>query len=483
MCFEYMNSLVWKRYPALVVAVAFLIGIASAFHIYLLVFALLIPKRQLWLVSLAGLLYCKLLYPSFPASEEGSALFHIEEVKHHTGPFHSGLVYVGKVKSFSSKRGTWHRIPCRLYMYKQKSRPLAHCDYLIPKASLSEIAPHRYILKGKGEWLPIEKSFSLAERRFQIKEKAKKLMKSQYKDKRTRDLMTALLTGSLENRILSYQFGRVGLQHLLAISGFHFALLTLFLAFVLKRFLPERVMAACLILLLSIYFFYMGSAPSISRAWIGVMIFLLGMLFSFRPTALNALGMALLIALLSNPLVVIEIGFQLSFGATLGILLFYKVFEEKLQFLLPKRPFRELKQMPPLDQWGYLLCAYIRKVLALNGAVLTFTLPLLLFHFHTFPLLSLVYNLFFPLLFSFLIGGLVLGLIIPGVNLLNGIYAAFLLDLIANAPKRLMFHLGVREALIIAALGIILLGIKKRVIVQTFFLQSVKRVNIAHKKR
>jgi len=474
-----MNSLFWKRYPALGVALAFLIGIASAFHIYLLVFALLIPKRQLWLVSVAGLIYCKLLYPSFPASEEGSALFHIEEVKHHSGPFHSGLVYIGKVKSFSSKRGTWHRIPCRFYLYKGKNRPLANCDYLIPNASLREVGGHRYILKGKGEWLPIEKSFSLAEWRFQIKEKVKKMVKSHYHEKRTQDLMTALLTGNLDNRILSYQFAAVGLQHLLAISGFHFALLTLFLACVLKRFLPERVMAACLIVLLSAYFFYMGGAPSISRAWIGVMIFLMGMLFSFRPTALNALGIALLVALLSDPLVVIGIGFQLSFGATMGILLFYKLFEEKLELLLPKRSFRELKQMPPLDQWGYLLCAYIRKVLALSGAVMTFTLPLLLFHFHTFPLLSLVYNLFFPLLFSLMIGGLVLGLFIPGVDLLNGTYAAFLLDLIANAPKRLMFHLGVREALIIGAFGIILLCLKQ-VRVQTF-LRSLKKGTIAQK--
>lgn len=119
----------------------------------------------------------------------------------------------------------------------------------------------------------------------------------------------------------------------------------------------------------------MGNAPSISRAWIGVMIYLVGLLFSFRPSALNALGVALLTALVIDPLVIIEVGFQLSFGATLGILLFYKLFEEKLQILLPKRPYKELLQMQKLDQWGYLMCAYIRTVLALNGAVLTFTPP------------------------------------------------------------------------------------------------------------
>jgi len=450
-----------QKYPALFWGLAFLIGIASSFHFYLLAFALLLPKKKLWCIALFGLLYSALLIPSFPQSGEGSAVFHIEEVKRHNGPFNSCLVYRGKVKKFSSVDGEFRRIPCQLYMYKKKNRPLAHCDYLIPKASLLEIAPHRYILRGKGEWIPIENSFSFAEKRFEVKESIKKFIKSKYSKRRVQDLMGALLIGNLESRTLSYQFSKVGLKHLLAISGFHFALLTLFLAFVLKRFLNERALAATLIILLTTYFVYMGGAPSISRAWIGVMIFLIGMVFSYRPTALNTLGVALLVALILNPIVALDIGFQLSFGATLGILLFYKLFDAKFETLLPKRPFIILKQMPPIDQWGYLICTYIRKVLALSCSVMTFTLPLLLFHFHTFPLLSLVYNLFFPFLFTFLIGGMIIGMIIPGESVINGIYADFLLDLIANAPKRLMFNLGVTQALVIAAIGLAAWGTQR----------------------
>ena len=282
--------------------------------------------------------------------------------------------------------------------------------------------------------------------------------------------MAALLTGNMQNRILSYQFGALGQQHLLAISGFHFALLTLFLAFVLKRFLSERALSIALIVLLTGYFFYMGSTPSIHRAWVGVLIFLFGKLFYLRPTALNALGVALISALILDPLVITEVGFQLSFGATLGILLFYNPFEQRLEAVLPKRTFKILKEVPFYDQVGYLLCAYIRKVCALNGAVLTFTLPLLLFHFHHFPLLSLVYNLFFPLLFSLMMGGLIVGLFIPGISMINAYYANFLLDLIANAPKRLMFQLGIKEAVILSALGFLsFVFITRKKELKTFF--------------
>lgn len=448
----------WKKYPALELSLALLIGISAGFHFYLMGLTLLFRKKHLWLVSVCGLIYFKLLYPSFPETQEGLALFHIEEVKPHSGPFHSSLVYIGTVKSFQTETATWHRIPARFYSSKRKNRPIANQDYLIPHTELIEIASKCYIIKSKEKWIPIPKTYSLAEWRYQTKERVKKSLRPLYRDKRVYDLMAGLLTGNLENRILTYQFGQVGLQHLLAISGFHFAILTFFLGFILKRFFSNRVMALCLISLLTLYFFYMGNAPSISRAWIGVMIYLIGLLFSFRPSALNALGVALLVALIIDPLVIIEVGFQLSFGATLGILLFYRLFEEKMQSILPKRPYQDLLQMHTLDQWGYLLCAYIRKVLALNGAVLTFTLPLLLFHFHSFPLLSLIYNLFIPLLFTFLMGGLLLSLVIPGMNTFTTLYANFVLDLIANAPKRMMFQMGIKEALWIGGImGILLL--------------------------
>jgi len=345
----------------------------------------------------------------------------------------------------------WYRIPCRLYMHHKKNRPKAHCDYLIPSATLIKIAPFRYILKGAGEWLQIKHTSSLAEWRFQAKEWVRRMLRSHYKDKCSYELMSVLFTGNLESPILSYQFGRVGLQHLLAISGFHFAILTLCLALLLKLFLPKKGITACLIPLLCAYLFYIGGgAPSINRAWIGMITFTIGIFFSFRPTALNALGIALLFALL-NPLIIVDIGFQLSFGATLCILIFYKKFQQKLELLLPKRPFEQLQRMPLLDKWGYLFCAYIRNILALNGAVLIFTLPLLIFHFHSFPLISLVYNLFIPPLFVLLMGGAILGLFIPGVSFINSHYASFLLNLIANAPKKLMFHLGVKTTLMLIA--------------------------------
>ena len=327
----------WKYYPALYLAIVFLIGILSAFHLWSLLLLLFIPKKQLWFIAFSALIFFKILYPSFPTENTGTALFHIEEVKRHAGPFTSGLVYVGSLKSFHTNDQTYHRLPCRFYIRQKKNRPLAHCDYLISQATLIETSPYHYILKSKNPWIPVKGSHSFAEWRFQLKERVRSHLKSHYTEARVYHLMAALLTGNMDNRILSYQFGLLGQQHLLAISGFHFALFAFFLAFILKRFLPPRILAIVLVILLSGYFFYMGNTPSISRAWIGVIIFLLGKVFYLRPTALNTLGIALLLALVLDPLVITEVGFQLSFGATLGILLFYQPIEKGLE-LAEKKP-------------------------------------------------------------------------------------------------------------------------------------------------
>ncbi|MEM8727245.1 MAG: ComEC/Rec2 family competence protein [Chlamydiota bacterium] len=464
--------LLWKRCPALYVALLTLIGIAGAFSLPFLAFTLFFKKRLLQPVPLVVFAYVKLLYPNLPVEDFGRAHFHIQEVEKHLGPVQTTLRYSGTIKTFEGKKGTYRRLVAQLYLSPNQKRAVANKDYLI-SGTLSKISTGHYLFKPskKTGWIPIEKTTSSAEWRYEKKQRVKKWIRSRFKDKKVYLLMSALTTGNLESRYLAYQFNAVGLQHLLAVSGFHFALLSFFLTFILKRFLPEKIVALCLIVLLSLYFFYMGSAPSISRAWIGILIYLIGLLFHYRPNPLNTLGVALLAALLSNPLILFRIGFQLSFGATLGILLFYFPIETFLQRLLPKRSYDLLLKLPRIDQWGYLLCSYLRSVSALQGAVLTFTLPLLLLHFQTFPLISLFYNLFFPFLFSIL-----LGLFLLHLDFLTEPFASFLITLIENAPKKLLFSITPLQTFLILLPFLLSLGLKKRSEIKCRLFQVFRKI-------
>ncbi len=435
----------WSRYPALQYGIAFLVGICLSFHLAYCLLALLFPKKSTLIVILLGYLYSLSLCsnPHLKEQTVGTGIFHITEIKRGQSPFGSMLIYEGKLRTFHTDSQTFHRLNCQIQMKQKKSRPLGDRDYIIYHAFLEEKSPRHFILKTKKEsvWTPLKQK-SWAELRFQAKEKMRAWAKRSFDKKEVQDLMISLLTGQKENRVQLFQFGQIGLSHLLAISGFHFAILTGTTIFLLRNFLPKKLLFFCVILLMSAYFLYMGEAPSIRRAWVGVLVYLSAELFKRPSSALNALGVALIIALVIDPLIVLDIGFQLSFAATLGILLFYSCIEKWLRKCLPKRKLAELRSLPIIDQWASLIATYLRKVVALNLSVLLFSLPLCLFHFHRFPLIGLFYNLFFPTLFSLLILWLLLSLFLPILLTSLEAYSQLLLTLVTNAPKKWMFSLG-----------------------------------------
>ncbi|MBI3211354.1 MAG: ComEC/Rec2 family competence protein [Simkania negevensis] len=449
--------------PALHHAFFFLIGIGGAisplFVLYALPFLILKKgkkeKRELLLLLLFGFFFFSLLYPrkEIPAPIEGQAIFHIEKIRKMKTHFSTSFLYEGTLKGFSSEKGNFYRLPCKIFIPTKMKRPLASVDYLIDHCRLEEISPWNILLKVDKNtiWTPIEKAHSSAEARYQTKEKVKSFFSKHYQEQRVFDLLSGLVTGVCENQILLYEFSRLGLSHLLAISGFHFALLATFLTFLLKPLPSFKAKTVLLILLVSTYYLYMGESPSISRAWIAILLYLIATLMNYQTSPLTFLGLALLAALTTQPLVFLQVGFQLSFLATLGIFLFFRPFDQLLSSLLPSYSFKKAIKMTHANQWGVLFSYFLRKSLALNGAVILLTLPLLLFHFHKFPLLSLLYNLFFPFFFGILLFLLLLSLLLSaGLPPLGAVlhpitqsYSLFLLTLVSNAPKKIAFFLRV----------------------------------------
>ncbi|GAB4184324.1 MAG: hypothetical protein Tsb0015_00080 [Simkaniaceae bacterium] len=376
---------------------------------------------------------------------EGIGYFHIHAVKQQSSFFSKSLVYEGELKSFFSKeKGQYYyKIPCRVFVAGKK-RPKADCDYLI-KGRLSSKNFSCYSLKPckKTPWQRIPNSISFAEMRWQIKTNVKKVLRSKISDPEIFSFFSLLATGESPNLLLPHYFRQVGLSHLLVISGFHFALLSLCWGFALRLFLPKQIAYFLLLLLLVLYELYLGPSPSSERASLAIYIFLFGILIGRKASPLNTLGMALLVQLAYRPLLLFHIGFQLSYAATFAIFLFYPYVEKKLFFLLPKREFQVLKKGSILDRHLFLACSWIRKQIALLIAVHLFTLPLILYYFFDFPLLSFVYNLyaaplvslcFIFLLFAFfpLLSFFILPMLLP--------LARFTLNIIIYAPKALDFH-------------------------------------------
>lgn len=114
-------------------------------------------------------------------------------------------------------------------------------------------------------------------------------------------------------------FAAVGLAHALAASGFQVSLLV----GLLLRF-TQRVPASARLLLCSgvllTYIGLTGLEPSVLRAGVMGFAVLLAMTIERRPRPLASLMVAAVILLLVNPLWIFDLGFQLSFVATLALL-------------------------------------------------------------------------------------------------------------------------------------------------------------------
>jgi competence protein ComEC len=113
-----------------------------------------------------------------------------------------------------------------------------------------------------------------------------------------------------------------GTYHVIAISGGNIAILTLIL---LGAFggagLAPRAAAAGTILLLLMYREVVVPSPSVQRAVSAAVVYLSARVLDHRGAALNVLAIAGILGVAVAPVVLLDPGFILSFGATLGILI------------------------------------------------------------------------------------------------------------------------------------------------------------------
>ncbi len=228
-------------------------------------------------------------------------------------------------------------------------------------------------------------------------------------------------------------FARVGLSHMMAISGLHMAVIIWLMQFAFLALGLSRQQAfGCLLVILLLYLFLIGFPSSAVRASLMVIVALSGAYLGRNTNSVYSLILAADIFVLLNPYVLLyDIGFQLSFLAVLG-LIYYVDFFQKIFSFVPKR----LK---------------LREVLAVTLAAQVFTWPLIVYYFQIFSLIAPVANFF---ILPFLPAVLVLALLLA----LSGFWSG-LAGLIAW-PLYLILELIVLLARILAQIPCAFLVIK-----------------------
>ncbi len=167
-------------------------------------------------------------------------------------------------------------------------------------------------------------------------------------------------------------FRACGLPHLLAVSGLHLTVVIGALYALLRRFL-RRLAAPLTIAATVLYMWLIEFTPSVTRAGAMLVVLLAGQLTRYRADSLNSLGLAMTLLLAADPYALYDVGLQLSFAATAGILVLLPAFARRRE----RRGVRRL----------------IRESLAVTFAASLYTLPLMAVSFGNISLLTPLANL------------------------------------------------------------------------------------------
>jgi competence protein ComEC len=213
-------------------------------------------------------------------------------------------------------------------------------------------------------------------------------------------LLSAMVLGRLAVD-LPYEirdiFVQVGLAHILAASGFQVSFLLGIILAVTQRFSPKIRFSLGLLTLL-LYLGLTGISPSVLRATLMGLAVLIALVSQRQTKPLNVLlGVAILL-LIANPTWIFDIGFQLSFLATLGL----------------------MGTVPPLMQGLNWMPPFFASLIAVPLAVTIWTLPLQLYIFNVLSPYSILVNIIAsPLISIITLGGMasaLVALMLPGMG-------------------------------------------------------------------
>ncbi|MBB1542183.1 MAG: ComEC/Rec2 family competence protein [Flavobacteriaceae bacterium] len=180
----------------------------------------------------------------------------------------------------------------------------------------------------------------------------------------------------IDQEIINH-FSKTGLIHILAISGSHMAIIFLMILFVLNPFFSVKYRNIPIyISLAAIWGFaiFIDYGNSVVRSCIMITVYYIMIFLQRKPNLLHSLALAGMMILSIDTQQLFDVGFQLSFLAVFGIFWLYKPITNHYK-PLKNRAIR-----------------FILNTFSLSIAAQLTTLPLILFYFHQFSIMSVFIN-------------------------------------------------------------------------------------------
>ena len=185
-------------------------------------------------------------------------------------------------------------------------------------------------------------------------------------------------------RKLQDAFKNTGTAHIIAISGFNIAIIAGIFFSIFKNMFGERLGAAVAILGIIFYTLLVGADAAVVRAAFMGSLSLLARQLGRRNNGMNALAAVAFIMAIINPLVLWDIGFQLSFFATLGLILYAEPFSNFTSNLIAKISKHDASMFTKI----------INDNVVLTFAAQLTTIPIMAYQFKRISLISFIANPF-----------------------------------------------------------------------------------------
>ena len=239
-------------------------------------------------------------------------------------------------------------------------------------------------------------------------------LKSNMRDTDAIAVASTLILGykaDLSNDVLQ-AYSKTGTIHVLSVSGVHVAIIYVLLAFAfgfLDKFKKGKILKA--VIIISIIWFYSllsGFSPAVCRAAVMISMVIIGRTFNRHINSLNILAISAFGLLLYDPLFIADVGFQLSYLAVFGLIVF----------------------QPLVYNWFAFKNKWVDKLWALCSvsiAAQVITFPLSAFYFHQFPVYFLVSNLFIVIPSALIMYSGILFLLLPKIPVISA-FIAFILE-------------------------------------------------------
>ena len=190
------------------------------------------------------------------------------------------------------------------------------------------------------------------------------------------NLLLAILLGDKDklSEDIQESFKTSNLSHMLAVSGAHVSYIILGLTYVLQNSIigKKNGKIVCIIFLLA-FMAITNFTPSVTRACIMAILTLFSSIIYRKSDVYTNISVAALITLIFNPYSLLDLGFQLSYGGTIGIIIFIKRIQEKKS---NSKVVNYIKQMA-------LVSIYANIII----------IPIMMYHFNTVSFTFIISNI------------------------------------------------------------------------------------------